>query len=65
MVSAWPVIDHYYDHRLIHQGDTVLLPSVGSVRAALNYGARDTLNCTLVISIVHALRVRATALPDA
>ena len=65
MVSAWSVIDHCCNHRLVHQGDTVLLPSVGSVRAALNYGARDTLDCTLVISIVHALRVRATALLDA
>ena len=65
MVSAWSVIDHCCNHRHVHQGDTVFLPSVGSVRAALNYGARDTLDCTLVISPVHALRVRATALLDA
>ena len=24
MVSAWSVIDHYCDHKLMHQGDTVL-----------------------------------------
>ena len=65
MVSAWSVIDHCCNHRLIHQGDTVLLPSAASVRAALNYGARDTLDCTLVVSILHALRMRATALLDA
>ena len=45
--------------------ETLCSPGVGCVRASLDYGARDTLDCTLVISILHALRMRATALLDA
>ena len=45
--------------------ETLCSPGVGCVRASLDYGARDTLDCTLVISTVCALRMRATALLDA
>ena len=45
--------------------ETLCSPGVGCVRASLDYGARDTLDCTLVINTVCALRMRATALLDA
>ena len=45
--------------------ETLCSPGVGCVRASLDYGARDTLDCTLVINTICALRVRATALLDA
>ena len=52
-------------HTLVHQGDTVLLPSVGSVRTALNNLALETLDCTHVIITIYAVRMRTTALLDA
>ena len=55
---------HSSVHKLMHQGDTVLL-LVLAVCASLDYGARDTLDCTLVINTICALRMRATALLDA
>ena len=64
MVSAWPVIDDCCNHRLVHQGDTVLLPSVGSVHASLTYGARDTLDCALVISTICAFGMMTTVVSD-
>ena len=45
--------------------ETLCSPGVGCVRASLDYGARDTLDCTLVINTICALRMRATALLDA
>ena len=42
--------------------ETLCSPGVGCVRASLDYGARDTLDCTLVINTICALRMRATAI---
>ena len=37
--------------------ETLCSPGVGCVRASLDYGARDTLDCTLVINTGCALRM--------
>ena len=34
--------DHYCKHRVVHQGDTALLPSVGSVRVSDSVTAHST-----------------------
>ena len=37
--------------------ETLCSPGVGCVRASLDYGARDTLDCTLVINTVCGCRI--------